>query len=117
LAQQKVLVVVSCFYWSIAAAKRLLICIAGVRCIPIVCCWLPRAVLCCAVLCCAVLCCAVLCCAVLCCAVLCCAASNVCCVFAGQKLVRINLSEQTDMMDLLGADLPVEGGALGQFAW
>ncbi len=40
-----------------------------------------------------------------------------CCVFAGQKLVRINLSEQTDMMDLLGADLPVEGGAPGQFAW
>lgn len=36
---------------------------------------------------------------------------------AGQKLVRINLSEQTDMMDLLGADLPVEGGAPGQFAW
>ena len=36
---------------------------------------------------------------------------------AGQKLVRINLSEQTDMMDLLGADLPVQGGAPGQFAW
>ena len=35
---------------------------------------------------------------------------------AGQKLVRINLSEQTDMMDLLGADLPVQGGAPGQFA-
>lgn len=31
--------------------------------------------------------------------------------------MRINLSEQTDMMDLLGADLPVEGGAPGQFAW
>jgi len=61
--------------------------------------------------------CAVLCCAVLCCAVLCCAAINVCYAFAGQKLVRINLSEQTDMMDLLGADLPVEGGAPGQFAW
>lgn len=38
-------------------------------------------------------------------------------VFVGQKLVRINLSEQTDMMDLLGADLPVQGGAPGQFAW
>lgn len=38
-------------------------------------------------------------------------------LFAGQKLVRINLSEQTDMMDLLGADLPVQGGAAGQFAW
>jgi len=65
----------------------------------------------------AVLCCAVLCCAVLCCAVLCQASLSMCCVFAGQKLVRINLSEQTDMMDLLGADLPVEGGAPGQFAW
>jgi midasin len=31
--------------------------------------------------------------------------------------VRINLSEQTDIMDLLGADLPVEGGLPGQFAW
>jgi len=31
--------------------------------------------------------------------------------------VRINLSEQTDMMDLLGADLPVAGGGAGQFAW
>lgn len=36
---------------------------------------------------------------------------------AGRRHVRINLSEQTDMMDLLGADLPVEGGAPGQFAW
>lgn len=31
--------------------------------------------------------------------------------------MRINLSEQTDMMDLLGADLPVEGGAPGEFTW
>ena len=31
--------------------------------------------------------------------------------------MRINLSEQTDVMDLLGADLPVEGGLPGQFAW
>ena len=31
--------------------------------------------------------------------------------------MRINLSEQSDMMDLLGADLPVEGGLPGQFAW
>ena len=38
-------------------------------------------------------------------------------VNAGRRHVRINLSEQTDMMDLLGADLPVEGGAPGQFAW
>ena len=35
----------------------------------------------------------------------------------GRPLVRINLSEQTDMMDLLGADLPVEGAAPGNFAW
>ena len=39
------------------------------------------------------------------------------CVLVGQHLVRINLSEQTDMMDLLGADLPVEGGAPGEFSW
>ena len=32
----------------------------------------------------------------------------------GQHLVRINLSEATDMMDLLGADLPAEGGQPGQ---
>ncbi|XP_063233945.1 LOW QUALITY PROTEIN: midasin-like [Bacillus rossius redtenbacheri] len=36
---------------------------------------------------------------------------------AGFKLVRINLSEQTDVSDLFGADLPVEGGEPGQFAW
>lgn len=35
----------------------------------------------------------------------------------GRPLVRINLSEQTDMMDLLGADLPVEGGQPGEFVW
>jgi hypothetical protein len=41
-----------------------------------------------------------------------------CCLgCAGRQLVRINLSEQTDMMDLLGADLPVEGAAPGHFAW
>ncbi|CAH1229365.1 MDN1 [Branchiostoma lanceolatum] len=33
------------------------------------------------------------------------------------ELVRINLSEQTDVSDLFGADLPVEGGVGGQFAW
>ncbi|GAA6026009.1 hypothetical protein JCM8202_000005 [Rhodotorula sphaerocarpa] len=32
-------------------------------------------------------------------------------------LVRINLSDQTDLMDLLGSDLPVEGGKSGEFAW
>jgi midasin len=36
---------------------------------------------------------------------------------ARAPLVRINLSEHTDMMDLLGADLPAPGGAAGQFAW
>ncbi|XP_013402851.2 midasin-like [Lingula anatina] len=36
---------------------------------------------------------------------------------SGNELVRINLSEQTDVTDLFGADLPVEGGEGGQFAW
>lgn len=31
--------------------------------------------------------------------------------------MRINLSEQTDMMDLLGADLPSPSGIAGDFAW
>jgi midasin len=35
----------------------------------------------------------------------------------GHHLVRINLSDQTDLMDLLGSDLPVEGGKSGEFAW
>ncbi|KAK4056723.1 AAA ATPase midasin [Microbotryomycetes sp. JL221] len=35
----------------------------------------------------------------------------------GHHLVRINLSDQTDLMDLLGSDLPVEGGKTGEFAW
>lgn len=35
---------------------------------------------------------------------------------SGHRLIRINLSEQTDICDLFGADLPVEG-AVGQFAW
>ena len=35
----------------------------------------------------------------------------------GTRLVRINLSEQTDLMDLFGSDVPVEGGAVGTFAW
>ncbi|MEW5309894.1 MAG: hypothetical protein WDW38_001740 [Sanguina aurantia] len=35
----------------------------------------------------------------------------------GHTLVRINLSEQTDMMDLLGADLPTPGGSPGHFTW
>ncbi|XP_054255246.1 midasin [Indicator indicator] len=36
---------------------------------------------------------------------------------SGNYLVRINLSEQTDVTDLFGADLPVEGGKGGEFAW
>ena len=35
---------------------------------------------------------------------------------AGHRVVRLNLSEQTDIMDLFGSDLPVEG-SVGQFAW
>jgi midasin len=35
----------------------------------------------------------------------------------GQTLSRINLSDQTDLIDLFGSDLPVEGGAPGLFAW
>ncbi|TIC06692.1 midasin [Wallemia mellicola] len=34
-----------------------------------------------------------------------------------RHLVRINLSDQTDLMDLFGSDLPVEGGKPGEFAW
>uniref|UniRef100_A0ACD5ZCK1 Uncharacterized protein n=1 Tax=Avena sativa TaxID=4498 RepID=A0ACD5ZCK1_AVESA len=37
--------------------------------------------------------------------------------FSGHKVVRINLSEQTDMMDLLGSDLPAEGENGIEFAW
>ena len=33
------------------------------------------------------------------------------------KLTRLNLSEQTDIMDLFGSDVPVEDGAAGQFQW
>ena len=35
----------------------------------------------------------------------------------GHQLCRINLSDQTDLVDLFGSDLPVEGGEPGQFAW
>ncbi|GAA0141094.1 hypothetical protein LIER_02318 [Lithospermum erythrorhizon] len=37
--------------------------------------------------------------------------------YSGHDVVRINLSEQTDMMDLLGSDLPVESDDGVQFAW
>lgn len=35
----------------------------------------------------------------------------------GVPLTRINLSDQTDLMDLFGSDVPVEGGRAGQFQW
>ncbi|KAF8466620.1 hypothetical protein BDZ91DRAFT_848756 [Kalaharituber pfeilii] len=35
----------------------------------------------------------------------------------GNPLVRINLSEQTDLMDLFGSDVPVGGGQSGEFIW
>lgn len=36
---------------------------------------------------------------------------------SGHKLTRINLSEQTDVSDLFGADLPTDGGEGGCFEW
>ncbi|PVV04460.1 hypothetical protein BB560_001040 [Smittium megazygosporum] len=36
---------------------------------------------------------------------------------SGHKLERINLSDQTDLMDLFGTDLPIENGEMGQFEW
>ncbi|KAJ3798746.1 P-loop containing nucleoside triphosphate hydrolase protein [Lentinula aff. detonsa] len=36
---------------------------------------------------------------------------------SGHELCRINLSDQTDLMDLFGSDLPVDGGKVGEFAW
>ncbi|THH20578.1 hypothetical protein EW146_g790 [Bondarzewia mesenterica] len=41
------------------------------------------------------------------------ALANLC----GYHLCRINLSDQTDLADLFGSDLPVEGGGPGEFAW
>ncbi|KAK9099488.1 hypothetical protein Syun_026533 [Stephania yunnanensis] len=37
--------------------------------------------------------------------------------YSGHTVVRINLSEQTDMMDLLGSDLPTEDMNGMKFAW
>ncbi|OAV92331.1 hypothetical protein PTTG_27696 [Puccinia triticina 1-1 BBBD Race 1] len=34
-----------------------------------------------------------------------------------KRLQRINLSDQTDLLNLFGADAPVEGGSPGQFEW
>ncbi|TFK40741.1 midasin nuclear AAA ATPase [Crucibulum laeve] len=41
------------------------------------------------------------------------ALANLC----GHELCRINLSDQTDLIDLFGSDLPVEGGSPGEFVW
>ena len=44
-------------------------------------------------------------------------------LYAGRKLTRVNLSEQTDMMDLLGSEYPVQVNTGGkddgdvQFKW
>ncbi|OTB08493.1 hypothetical protein M426DRAFT_7806 [Hypoxylon sp. CI-4A] len=35
----------------------------------------------------------------------------------GRPLTRINLSDQTDLIDLFGTDVPVEGAEAGHFAW
>ncbi|CEJ89459.1 Putative Midasin [[Torrubiella] hemipterigena] len=35
----------------------------------------------------------------------------------GRPLTRINLSDQTDLMDLFGTDVPVEGAEAGNFTW
>jgi midasin len=39
------------------------------------------------------------------------------CRSVGQRFVRINLSDQTDMMDLLGANLPSPDSSMGEFVW
>ena len=36
---------------------------------------------------------------------------------AGRSLVRINLSEQTDVADLFGADLPEGGATVGRYMY
>ena len=35
----------------------------------------------------------------------------------GMPLTRINLSDQTELMDLFGSDIPIEGAEAGKFAW
>ncbi|VDM22077.1 unnamed protein product [Hydatigera taeniaeformis] len=36
---------------------------------------------------------------------------------SGHRIIRINLSEATEVTDLIGCDLPVEGSSCGTFAW
>ena len=35
----------------------------------------------------------------------------------GAQFTRVNLSDQTDLMDLFGSDVPTEGQGAGQFSW
>lgn len=35
----------------------------------------------------------------------------------GRRIWRLNLSEQTDLSDLFGSDVPIEGEGIGEFAW
>ncbi|GMM27764.1 AAA family ATPase midasin [Martiniozyma asiatica (nom. inval.)] len=42
---------------------------------------------------------------------------NALAIATGNNLTRINLSEQTDLIDLFGSDVPVEGGKAGEFVW
>lgn len=37
--------------------------------------------------------------------------------YTQHRLCRVNLSDQSDIMDLFGSDLPVEGGLPGEFQW
>ena len=37
--------------------------------------------------------------------------------FIGAPLTRINLSDQTDLMDLFGSDIPIESEKAGHFSW
>ena len=36
---------------------------------------------------------------------------------SGRQLLRINLSDQTDLTELFGSDCPVDGGKSGEFEW
>lgn len=36
---------------------------------------------------------------------------------AGVPLTRINLSDQTELMDLFGSDIPIDGAYVGNFGW
>jgi len=38
-------------------------------------------------------------------------------ILTRNNLCRVNFSDQTDLVDLFGSDLPIEGGVPGEFAW